>query len=165
MWWNGRSQPSFLLAEGQGWSTGWPAQCSKCPPSPLPHSRAKRWWLFSVNIHLLVALTWFPPYIMQHNTEPSRALLSLPGEGLLNSAVSPPEISICDFCQGLVNACPLEDLLLCHTILNEKLSFSLSLFLKFKLLNPKGWGSTDNIYLYRQLSLVLKENGSSGYWY
>lgn len=55
-------------------------------------------------------------------------LLSLPGEELLNSTVSPPEISICNFCQGLVKAGSLEELLLWHAIRNEKLSFSLPPF-------------------------------------
>lgn len=41
-----------------------------------------------------------------------------------------------------------------------------SLFLSFKSrpLDSMGWGSTDNIYLHRRLSLVAKEIGSDGYF-
>lgn len=90
-----------------------------------------------------VALPWFWPYRAKYRA--LREPLSLPGEGLLNSTVSPPERSICNFCQGLVNARSLEERLLRHMILNEKLSFPLSLF-QIQPLHSMGRGSTDNIY-------------------
>lgn len=105
----------------------------------------------------------FAPYIVLPDTKPSGNLLSLPSEGLLNSIVSPPELSICDFCQGFVKAGSPEELLWCHAIRNENLPFARSL-LKFKPQNCTGRGSTDNIYSYRRLSLVLKKDGSRGYW-
>ena len=104
-----------------------------------------------------------PTYTVLLDTEPSGNLLALPRQGLLNSTISAPELSICDFCQGLVKADSLEELLWCHAIRNESLSFALSL-LKFKPRNGTGRGSTDNIDSYRRLSLALKQDGSGGYW-
>lgn len=130
-------QPSVLLKERKGLSTGWPVQGQYMLTEPSSSWQSEELMISSVNIpdiDLIFAPLpptcgsyWFPPYIMLYNTEPSREPSVPTWRRLLNCTMSPPEISICISCQGLMNAHSLEEPLLCHRILNEKL-FSLSLF-------------------------------------